>query len=162
MVIPSAGLSATDIRTFIKSEGDPVKPPTATFDVNFTGVYFSAYLALAYFDRLRPAIAPQLLLISSLAGYASTTSWVDYCGSKHAVRAMFKVLRGFAADCGHAQVNLLAPTYIETPMTFAGVPSLKEGGAKVGHVDDAVAAAMRAICDPAVYGECIRLIDLLC
>lgn len=166
IVIPAAGVATNDIRQFIKAEGsEPARPPTNVFDVNLTGVYFTSYLALFYFHKLsathKPGIQPQLLMVASLAGYEISNMGADYVSAKFGVRGLWKVLRSAAKDIG-AQSNLLAPTFIDTPMLDGHVGWLTAGGAKIGTVDDFTSAAMRAICDTEVDGKFVAKIKYEC
>ena len=163
IVLLAAGVGANSIAKWAKPKAqsagaDPPKPSITTLEVNLIGVYYSMDLALFYFNQLadqQQDFRSQLVFIASLAGYGELALSADYCASKFGVRAIWKTLRKSMHEFGNVQTNLLAPTYIETPMTAEFVPLLKEAGMKVGVPKDVVAGAMRAICDPDVEGRAI-------
>lgn len=169
IVVPCAGVVATDLRASCGAKAhpppaDPPEPPTAALLVNLVGVYYTADLALFYFGRAAAAaaaarLAPQLLFISSLAGYAAIPMAADYSGAKFGVRAVWKSLRGAGAEFNGVQANLLAPTFIETAMIEGVSGVLKSRGIKLGVPEDAAAGAMRAICDPDVEGMSCVLVS---
>ncbi|KAK6429509.1 hypothetical protein LTR95_014346 [Oleoguttula sp. CCFEE 5521] len=160
IVIPSAGLAGTSLKSELEKAAhvdEPMEPNLRVLDVNLRGVYFTSSLALHYFRHLSPSPAPQLCLISSLAGYLGLPFAADYCAAKFGVRGLWKTLRtnGGAREMGGCQVNLIAPTYIRTPMT-AGISDRLEGmGVVVGQVGDVVEAVLRAVGDERVDGRAI-------
>ncbi|OQO10951.1 hypothetical protein B0A48_05206 [Cryoendolithus antarcticus] len=160
IVIPSAGLGATSLKAELEKVhhiDEPVEPNLRVLDVNLKGVYFTTSLALHYFWHLAASPAPQLCLIASLAGYTGLPMAADYCASKFGVRGLWKTLRanGGSREMGGCQVNVIAPTYIRTPMTGDLCDRLEAGGIKVGVVGDVVAAVLRAVGDERVEGRAI-------
>ena len=137
---------------------DPPKPPTLPIDVNLTGVYYTAMLAVHYFNaRTRDGtFKPQLCFVSSIAGYSDLPLSPDYAAAKWGVRGIWRSLRGERGvnGLGGTQTNLIAPTYIRTAMTAGFSQSLINAGIKVGEVDDVVPAVLRAIVDESVDGKC--------
>ncbi|KAK6440975.1 hypothetical protein LTR95_002798 [Oleoguttula sp. CCFEE 5521] len=139
IVIPSAGLGGTSLKAELEKATTadvPVQPDLRVLNVNLKAVYFTTSLALHYFRHLSPSPAPQLCLISSLAGYLGLPFAADYCAAKFGVRGLWKTLRtdGGAREMGGCQVNLIAPTYIRTPMTAAFSDRLEASGVRVGVV----------------------------
>ena len=180
IVVTSAGVRPHNIKDLIigqqeanHPDEDPIKPPMSTIDVNLTGTYYSTYLSLTYFTRLAKTTAdatasgdssnwrPQLVLISSMAGYREQVLAPDYCASKHGVRGVWKGIRNYGEDFGNFQANLLAPTFIDTPLVPQAVRNrLVQRGLIMGTVADVVSGAMRCICDDSVEGKSILFLSL--
>jgi len=137
---------------------DPPKPPTLALEVNLTGVYYTAMLAVHYFNARVPddSFKPQLCFISSLAGYGDLPFSSDYASAKWGVRGLWRSLRGERGvnGLGGTQANLIAPTYIRTAMTAGFSQQLVEAGIKVGEVEDVIQAILRAVVDQDVDGKC--------
>lgn len=55
------------------------------------------------------------------------------------------------------RTNLIAPTFLATPMITAVKPLLEERGAKLGSLDDAVDAVLRCACDENIDGRAIAV-----
>ena len=164
IVVPAAGIEGTSILDTTLQAGDaqhfaadPPEPPVNCLDVNLKGVHYTANLALFYFFRLsrqqrNTDFKPQLLFISSLAGYEAFPFSADYAAAKFGVRGLWKGIRKNQGCFGGMQTNLLAPSWIETDMIKDLVGWLKRRGATVGTVEDVVDAAMRCICDNEIDG----------
>lgn len=137
---------------------DPPKPPTLALEVNLIGVYYTALLAVHYFNITRiqgDDFKPQLCFMSSLAGYGDLPFSSDYSAAKWGVRGIWRSLRGEkgAKGLGGTQANLIAPTYIRTAMTADFSHLLDEAGVKMGEVDDVVQAVLRVVTDEEVDGK---------
>lgn len=163
IVIPSAGVSgALSKESFanLSPTDDPPKPSTLALDVNLTGVYYTALLAIHYFNTRvsDDSFKPQLCFVSSLAGYGDLPMSADYSATKWGVRGMWRSLRGARGvnSLGGIQANLIAPTFLRTAMTASLVAHLEQAGVKVGEVGDAVEGVLRAVADDEVDGEFIR------
>jgi len=163
MVIPSAGVSGVlgkEYFTNLTPTDDPPKPSTIALDVNLTGVYYTALLAIHYFNArvTDESFKPQLCFISSLAGYGDLPFSADYSATKWGVRGIWRSLRGPRGvnSLGGIQANLIAPTFLRTAMTASFVEQLEQAGAKVGEVGDAVEGVLRAVADDEVDGEFVR------
>lgn len=157
IVVTAAGVAIADFESLLtRDEEEPPEPSIHTIQVNLIGVFYSSFLALFYFRKLaksrRAGFDPQLLIVSSLAGYVARDVGSDYAASKWGSRGFWKTIRYIASGHGHTQTNLVAPTYIDTPMISAFVPTLKDAGITVGAVDDFVRGSMRVLCDSAVDG----------
>jgi 5'-hydroxyaverantin dehydrogenase len=160
IVIPSAGVSGVlgkEYFTNLSPTDDPPKPSTLAFDVNLTGVYYTALLAIHYFNTqvANESFKPQLCFMSSLAGYGDMPFSADYSATKWGVRGIWRSLRGVRGvnSLGGIQANLIAPTFLRTAMTASFVEQLEQAGAKVGEVGDAVEGVLRAVADDEVDGE---------
>ena len=161
IVIPNAGVGGIlNKASFSRLSplDDPPKPPTLPIEVNLTGVYYTAMLAVHYFNARTPddKFKPQLCFVSSLAGYSDLPFSSDYAAAKWGVRGIWRSLRGEKGvnGLGGTQTNLIAPTYIRTAMTAGFSQRLIEAGIKVGEVEDVVQAVLRAIVDENVDGKC--------
>ncbi|EME41514.1 hypothetical protein DOTSEDRAFT_55316 [Dothistroma septosporum NZE10] len=169
-VIMSAGLRSHNIKDLLRNSSAaevPQKPPSAVFDVNLLGTYYTTYLALWYFARRKAddneaegGWKPQLLFLGSLASYVEQPLSTDYCASKHGVRGLWKSIRAHGASFGGCQMNMLAPTLINTRK---GLSKTRAGGLsgyfKLGEVEDVVAGALRCLCDAEMDGRalcCVR------
>lgn len=127
--------------------------------MNLTGTYYSAVLALWYFARSAPHPTKQLLLICSLAGYASPLSEKlggDYAASKFGVRGLFHKLHPVASEHGGARVNMLCPTFVDTPLLRSGsLEKVQASGLKTAVVRDVVEGVLRCLCDEGVNGRSV-------
>lgn len=167
IVIPNAGVGGVlNKASFVGFSplDDPPKPPTRPIEVNLTGVYYTAMLAVHYFNARTPdeTFRPQLCFVSSLAGYSDLPFSSDYAAAKWGVRGIWRSLRGEKGvnGLGGTQTNLIAPTYIRTAMTAGFSQSLVDAGVKVGEVEDVVQATLRAIVDEDVDGKCLFVLWL--
>ena len=78
IVVTTAGIVTTNMLMSVlprnhRPGADPPKPPTRVLETNLMGVYFTASLAIWYFNKLEslrqdPNFKPQLLFICSMAG----------------------------------------------------------------------------------------------
>jgi 5'-hydroxyaverantin dehydrogenase len=152
-VIPNAGVPGTLSKASFSGLSpldDPPKPPTLALEVNLIGVYYTALLAVHYFNARIPddKFKPQLCFVSSLAGYSDLPFSSDYGAAKWGVRGE----RG-VNGLGGTQANLIAPTYIRTAMTAESAHLLVKAGVKVGEVADVVQAILRVLTDDEIDGE---------
>lgn len=102
---------------------DPSPPSLRTIDINLTGSYYSAALAMHYF-RLPSQVSSSpttksLIFISSLAAYLDDDHNIAYTTSKYGLRGLFRSLRRrLNTDFDpKVRVNLIAPWAVKTPMT---------------------------------------------
>lgn len=161
IVIPNAGVPGTLSKSSISELSpieDPPKPPTLALEVNLIGVYYTALLAVHYFNITRVSgdvFKPQLCFMSSLAGYSDLPFASDYSAAKWGVRGIWRSLRGEkgAKSLGGTQANLIAPTYIRTAMTADFSHLLDEAGVRMGEVGDVVQAVLRVVTDGDIDGE---------
>jgi 5'-hydroxyaverantin dehydrogenase len=159
IVIPNAGVGAIlskESFSGLSPTEDPQKPPTLVLEVNLLGVYYTAILAVHYFNARIPdeKFKPQLCFVSSLAGYAGLPFKSDYCAAKWGVRGIWRSLRGERGvnGLGGTQANLIAPTYVRTAMTASYSGALEEAGVKIAEVGDVVQAILRVVADDAIDG----------
>jgi 5'-hydroxyaverantin dehydrogenase len=145
----------------LPADAAPQKPPTACIDVNLTGTFYTAALAHHYFSRSPPHPSKSFLFIASLAAYLQSRSPMltpDYVASKTGVRGLYHQFRRpeAAPQLGEARFNLLAPTFVDTPMLPPGeLERLQGRGVFVAEVGDVVAGAWRCIADGGVRGRTV-------
>lgn len=170
IVVTSPGIVTNNLMLSILPKhhleaNEPAKPPTKVIDIDLMGVYFSATLALFYFNQIWPEqesadFPPQLLFICSMAGYDGLDFGTDYAAAKHGVRAIWKTTRKPRSSMAPYQSNLLAPTYIrKNKMHKRSEGELKKHHTKVNEIADVVAGAMRCICDGDVQGRSIACVQ---
>ncbi|KAF9462472.1 hypothetical protein BDZ94DRAFT_1322648 [Collybia nuda] len=95
IVVPNAGVSEIgtfDTVTF--DRGKPVKPSTATLDVNLTGVLYTTHLALYYLllNRSSPDSLKAIVLLGSMASWSGIPRGSLYAASKHAILGLMRSL----------------------------------------------------------------------
>lgn len=144
---------------------DPTAPDTSVLDVNFQGVYNTTYLALHYFrrDLAKSGVVrlKQILYICSILAYIEAPLNLSYCGSKHAIRGMFRSLRYEMKEVGVPllKVNLIAPTLMKTPMTKDFWSYLQDvRGFALGMPEEAVEAGMRLLSDMSIDGRAVAVV----
>ncbi|KAF2730902.1 NAD(P)-binding protein [Polyplosphaeria fusca] len=169
IVLTSAGLTTKSVvggwlDKVSSLSKDPEAPPTATIDVNLTGLYYSAHLALYYFKKTaKPGDqgSKQIMFVSSLAGYLALNQVADYVASKYGARGLWRTLRYspeiLGEDMPRFRTNLVCPTYIKTDMTQSIQPILESMGIALGEVADVVAGVMRCACDESIEGRALAI-----
>jgi len=174
IVIPCAGLMGQPILAHLpdpSSTDCPAAPPMPVIDVNLKGVYYTTHLSLHYFrlDQIKAisssggnaAPPKQILFISSLLAYLEAPLVLDYNASKHAVRGIWRSLRGEGKALGIKgfRTNLIAPTLVRTPMTASFVEFLEQDrGFTVGEAKDVVNAGIRALSDKNIDGRAVAVL----
>ncbi|KIW25290.1 uncharacterized protein PV07_08482 [Cladophialophora immunda] len=124
-------------------ERPPVAPSLKCLEINLKGTYYSAALALHYFQLKPPQPLPSssapsttptkaLVFISSLAGYLDDDHSIAYTTSKFGTRGLFRALRRRIRDEMGVRVNLVAPWAIKTPMTAPILEALQGMGIEDG------------------------------
>jgi 5'-hydroxyaverantin dehydrogenase len=162
IVITSAGIEGklADMPPLLELDR-PMKPSTRCLEVNFNGTYYSAILALWYFARSPPNPAKQLLFLCSAAGYASPMGERlngDYESSKFAVRGLFQKLHPRAKGYGEARINMLCPTFVDTPLLSPGtLEKVRASGLKTAVTADVADGAMRCLTDGDVSGRAVLI-----
>ena len=168
-MLTSAGVAGKDAQSWLEEasktpDADPPTPRTTIIDVNLIGLYYSTHLALHYFKQTsKPGDegSKHLIYISSLAGYIPINGLLDYNASKYGVRGMFKALRHNDTILGDSRprfrLNLVAPTFISTPMTNHAQSELTAIGIEFGKVEDVVAGVVRLACDESISGRAIAI-----
>ena len=169
-VVANAGL--TDTAMAFEQPGDldaddPPAPDLKVLDVNVMGVAYTTHLALFHLGRnpgsppASPDADPEatrrdrhLLLIGSMASFGPIALQALYGASKHGVAGLFRSLRVTSFAHG-VRVNLLAPYFVETPMTGGAPGKIIIAGAGFSRMEDVVEAATRLMADVRVVGRAI-------
>lgn len=163
IVILCAGIAGTAFPTpppgtvTLDSADDPPVPTLKTIHVNLTGVYYSALLALHYF-QLPPTSAQlarkkQLIFVGSLASYVEIPPMVDYNATKFGVRGIFKAIRRDVRAVG-VRTNLIAPTFLAGTMMLDKVEKALQGlGATLAPLEKAVEGIMKVACTEEIDGK---------
>jgi NAD(P)-dependent dehydrogenase (short-subunit alcohol dehydrogenase family) len=147
---------------------EPPKPNLKCYEVNLTGVMYTAHLAIFHLGRnpnskkADPSTTPgknqrdrHLLLIGSIASLAPIPTQIQYCVSKHGVLGMFRSMRSTAFMHG-TRVNILLPYFIDTPIIPPAGRLLLAGGA-LGKPEDVVDAGTRFMADTRIVGRALAI-----
>jgi len=142
----------------------PAEPPHLAIQVNLSGLYKNAWLAL-YYMRLpsqgagtAPTSSKSLILISSMAGYSDMPTNTDYNASKFGVRGIFRGLRHTTGPL-NVRVNLMAPFWVNTPLVQPKMKEMAAAGIAPGKgltwcdIDDVVSVATKCATDPNTSGR---------
>ncbi|KAL1898575.1 hypothetical protein Sste5346_003479 [Sporothrix stenoceras] len=140
------------------SGDDPVCPRHVALEVNFRGLYETAWLALYYMqgaqsegDNLSPT--KSLILVGSLGSYTDSPPYSDYNAAKFGVRGLFRGLRHSTPSIG-VSLSLLAPWWVDTPMVRSQMALYEKDGVEPGKgmtftpMHHVVNAASRCAVDP--------------
>lgn len=171
IVIPAAGISNPGIRSWLheakeNENGDPEPLPLKVLDVNLDAVFNTAHLAMYYFKKHPGPTSSekQIIFVASMGGYTSMTGVLDYCTSKWAVRGLFRALRGARWSMGDQgpplRCNLIAPTFVRTPMTKPFWGYMEQLGVKMAEVSDCTDVLMRMAADENVIGKSCLFLQL--
>lgn len=127
VLINNAGI--THLRNFGTGETAAIR---RVVEVNFFGAVYTTAAAL---ESLR-AQRGQIIVLSSVAGYAPLVARTGYCASKHALHGFFNTLRAELCDDG-VDVLIVCPSYINTGIRRQyDDPNRSEGkGQTVGTAD---------------------------
>ncbi|KAF2030736.1 NAD(P)-binding protein [Setomelanomma holmii] len=169
VVMPNAGVMSEQnlfdmsLETTPSLDGPP--PPEPGFrggDINLHALYNTCYLAMHYFRLPRDSAdtyKPSIILLASLAGYVGYPSSTTYSLSKFGVRGLFYSIRDRATrETPAVRVNLVAPWFIETPMTTTEEFKGSEAGVLLdamgfAPMDRVVAAVLQFAADERLHGR---------
>jgi 5'-hydroxyaverantin dehydrogenase len=128
-------------------------PSTSCLDIGLTGCMNSAYLCATYAMGLDADNHgdKSVILLGSLAGFSCIPQRPDYTATKWGVRGVFRCFRRSLSPFG-VRTNLLAPYFIETPMTAPVMESLKQSGVQVGVIEIVLKAIAYIATDPHING----------
>jgi len=133
IVVANAGVN--EIGSFWKPKlenGRPVKPSTATVDINLVGTIYTAHLALHYLDvnRTPECTLKSIVLLGSMASWQASAQGVVYSASKHAVLGLARAMYGPLSARG-IRVAVVHPFFTDTGLmttmnrvAVAGIPLL--------------------------------------
>jgi NAD(P)-dependent dehydrogenase (short-subunit alcohol dehydrogenase family) len=91
-------------------------------------------------------------MTGSIASYHGIPMSPDYVASKHGIRGILKAMRNELPKVG-IRINMLAQTYIETPLTRGRMDRAKKLGYVFGDIKDVEKAVMRVCDDRSVSGK---------
>lgn len=172
IVITAAGLRSQYVPHWLRAQSldgtKPTKPDMRCLDVNLSGTYMTAYLALHYFrrsvqDGLSNTLSKQIVFVGSLAGYGTSACYANYAASKYGVRGMWRALReecdilGYPGTKSTFRTSMLAPWYVETSMIKDMQAVIRQAGVPIATTEDCVDALMRIICDEGVHGRAVAV-----
>ena len=165
-MVPCAGIAGDSVDTWLMqppkdANGTLLPPQIPIIDLNLTGVIYMSYLALYHFQNTSTAddasSTKQIIFISSLAGYTAPQGSVIYSASKFGVRGIWKSLRQRTDVLGEGlplvRYNLIAPTFVRTPMTAGMQPMVESVGIKFCEIADVVEGVIRLASDESIFGE---------
>ncbi|KAK6368210.1 hypothetical protein LTS17_009951 [Exophiala oligosperma] len=154
---------------------DPPRPGHKAIDVNLTGLYETAYLALWYLSTTHRALSEHgkklrettqclptsksLILIGSSVSYADAPLFTDYQASKFGVRGLFRSIRHRSLVDLNIRVNMLAPSFVCTPLVPPALALLAKSGVEPGKglnfvdIESVVDVAMRFAVDENLHGR---------
>jgi NAD(P)-dependent dehydrogenase (short-subunit alcohol dehydrogenase family) len=129
-------------------------PSTSCLDIGLTGCMNTVHLGVKYAMGLNSEQHrdKSVIILGSFAGYTGIADRPDYTAAKWGVRGLFRCLRQTLLPLG-ARANLLAPYFVETPMTSSMVEVLKKRGVQLGDMDMVMKAMARMAADPYVNGK---------
>lgn len=173
IVVLSAGVASNPGNIFdhlVKKpaslEDEPAFPLMQCMDVNLTGVYYSAHLALDYM-RLQPSassvfegnapakpISKSLIFVDSMAGFFDFPQHTGYNVSKSGCRALFRSIRSTTRAAVNVRCNLIAPWFVKTALTTALQAQLPKGrGMSWTDIDEVTLAIVTCAVDEAIEGK---------
>ncbi|KAH7370125.1 hypothetical protein BKA65DRAFT_471358 [Rhexocercosporidium sp. MPI-PUGE-AT-0058] len=141
-----------------------LEPTTKTFQVGLVGTYYSALICAKYCMGLHVPSSQKeslpydksIILVGSLASYGPLPGSPEYTSVKWGVRGLFRSLRVEMLQTG-VRVNMLAPTFIETPLTAAQLPMLKKAGVPFAKVEDVAGVVGRLVVGRGVNGRALAI-----
>lgn len=166
--------TANNLIDFLKADGppsldsNPPIPDHKAIDINLTGEWYSTYLSFHYM-QLKPqtngaangtsaTFKKSIVMIASLAGYVDYPNNSAYAASKFGVRGLWRSIRSRAPELG-VRTNLIAPWFVDTPMTADMKAGLEQAGVKWGQgftwapADNVVEAATKCAVEDDVDGQ---------
>ena len=91
-----------------------------------------------------------ILLTGSVASYRGLAHVADYCMAKAATRGLFRSLRADVREATGVRLNMLAPSFVDTPF-FGG--RVSKDALRFVPMEYVLEAAGRALSDPDVHGK---------
>jgi NAD(P)-dependent dehydrogenase (short-subunit alcohol dehydrogenase family) len=166
IVLAIAGMNGYSIfqdSPFTSNPEEDLPPPsTKVLDVNLTGTYYTALLAINYFRHTAPSPADfakankQLIFVASNIAYFGVPLFSIYTASKAGVRGLWQSLRE-SPDLTGMRTNLVAPHIVRSPMTAFVQPLLDEKGLKLTEISEIVDVIMRMVCDEGIRGRSVAV-----
>jgi len=131
IVVANAGVN--EIGSFWNPKfenGKPLKPSTATVDINLVGTIYTAHLALHYLNvnRTTECTLKSIVLLGSMASWQASAQGVVYSASKHAVLGLARAMHAPLSARG-IRVAVVHPFFTDTGLmttmnriAIAGIP----------------------------------------
>lgn len=135
---------------------DPPEPTLATLDINLTGAVFTTRLALHHLSASPPGSDRSLVLIGSIASFASGPAMALYCASKHALLGLFRSLRLYPSRNAAVRLNMVCPYFVDTPILPVAAKAML-AGLELARLEDVVESVARLVCDEHVAGRCLMV-----
>lgn len=135
---------------------DPPEPDLSTLDINLKGAIFTTRLALHHLSTTPAASDRCIILIGSIASFASGPAMALYCTSKHALLGLFRSLRLYPSRNACVRLNMVCPYFVDTPILPIAAKALL-AGLELARLDDVVESVARLVCDEAVAGRCLMV-----
>ncbi|TFK44278.1 hypothetical protein BDQ12DRAFT_672693 [Crucibulum laeve] len=130
VVVPNAGIAESGaIGTLQFKNGKPVKPNTATIDVNVIGVLYTVNLAHHYLKTKHSyGDLKALIMIGSMASWAGIPKAEMYSVSKHGILGLMRALH-IPLELSGIRVGVIHPFFADTgivpvsvKLMLAGIP----------------------------------------
>lgn len=135
---------------------DPPEPDLATLDINLKGAIFTTRLALHHLSASPAGSDRSIILIGSIASFASGPAMALYCASKHALLGLFRSLRLYPSHKACVRLNMVFPYFVDTPILPVAAKALL-AGLELARLDDVVESVARLVCDEGVAGRCLMV-----
>jgi 5'-hydroxyaverantin dehydrogenase len=129
-------------------ESDPPEPSLASTQVSLVAMYNTVYLGIHFMASSKPGNR-SIILTGSILSYIGLPFIVDYAMSKHGVRAIFKCLRANILQESGIRLNMIAPTFIATPLTQA----ISKDSFKFAPLEHVTKAVERLLADEKAHGK---------
>lgn len=135
---------------------DPPEPDLSTLDINLKGAIFTTRIALHHLTTT-PVVSDRcLILVGSIASFASGPAMALYCASKHALLGLFRSLRLYPSHNASIRLNMVCPYFVDTPILPIAAKALL-AGLELARLEDVVESVARLVCDEGVAGRCLMV-----
>lgn len=135
---------------------DPPEPDLSTLDINLKGAIFTTRLALHHLTTT-PIVSDRcIILVGSIASFASGPAMALYCASKHALLGLFRSLRLYPSHNANIRLNMVCPYFVDTPILPIAAKALL-AGLELARLEDVVESVARLVCDEGVAGRCLMV-----
>lgn len=135
---------------------DPPEPDLSTLDINLKGAIFTTRLALHHLAATPASDDRSIILIGSIASFASGPAMVLYCASKHALLGFFRSLRLYPSHTANVRLNMVCPYFVDTPILPVAAKALL-AGLELARLEDVVESVARLVCDENIAGRCLMV-----
>ncbi|ORY72427.1 hypothetical protein BCR35DRAFT_282162 [Leucosporidium creatinivorum] len=136
-------------------DGEPVKPPSMTTDVNLIGASYTTRLAFYHLQKNPSTGLKSLVLLGSMSSFFGIPLAPMYSMSKHAMMGLFRSLYYSAQPIG-INVNIVCPWFVATGILDTGA-LLAVAGLPLATVDNVVSGIFKASSDPNYNGYILAI-----